>query len=125
MEAAIAALLGAAIGAGGVLGSAWIQQRQQTRRERLKAASELGLVEYSNRVKEVERRGGALLPLSVYVAYHAEVLDALASGAFDADAVSAIDRKQIALVQAIEGRPSGRSIREAAAPANADSANGK
>jgi len=117
MEAAIAALLGAAIGAGGVLGSAWIQQRQQTRRERLKAASELGLAEHAFRMKEVERRGGgSVVPLSVYVAYHAEVLDALANGSFDPDAVAAIDRRQIALVRAIEGRPSGQSIREAAAP---------
>ncbi|MBT2299213.1 hypothetical protein J7E70_01925 [Variovorax paradoxus] len=117
MDAALAALfgtaLGAALGAGGVLGSAWIQQHHQTRRERLKAAADLGLADFNNRVKVVERNGGPLLPLSVFVAYHAEVLEVLAKGSFDADAVEAIDRRQIALVQAIERRPSGKAIREA------------
>lgn len=119
MDAAMAGLIGAALGAmlgaGAALGSAWMQQSGQSKRERLKAAADLGLAEYAHRVKEVERLGeGSVVALSVYVAYHAEVLDSLARGSFDPEAVAAIDKRQIALVQAIEGRPSGKDIREAA-----------
>ncbi|ADU36929.1 hypothetical protein [Variovorax paradoxus] len=116
MDAAIAGLLGTALGAvlgaGGALGAAWIQQGHQTRRERLKAAADLGLVDFNQRVKVIQRDGGTLVPLSVFVAYHADVLEVIAKKAFDPEAVAAIDRRQIALVRAIEGRPSGQAIKE-------------
>jgi len=41
MDAAVAALIGAGIGVVGSLGASWLQQRHQTRRDRLKLATEL------------------------------------------------------------------------------------
>ncbi len=46
MDAALAALIGAAIGAVASLGGAWIQQRHQTARERVKMATELGVTDH-------------------------------------------------------------------------------
>lgn len=114
MDAAVAGLLGTALGAvlgaGGALGAAWIQQGHQTRRERLKAAADLGLADFNQRVKLVERDGGPLLPLSVFVAYHADVLEVIAKRSFDPEAVAAIDQRQIALIRAINKRPSAKAI---------------
>lgn len=111
MDAAVAALLGTALGAVGALGSAWIQQRHQTRRERLKTAADLGLADFNHQIKQLPE-GSAGLPLSVFVAYHLDVLDALANESFDADAIAKIDQRQIALTLAIARRPTGKEIRE-------------
>jgi hypothetical protein len=115
MDAAVAALVGAAVGALGVLGSAWIQQTHQSRRDRLKAATDLALADFKQRLSIVKKKGGTLAPLAVYVSYHAEVLKRLETGKFDAAAVDEIDREQIALLKAIRDRPSGKQIAERAA----------
>jgi len=102
----IGAVLGAVLGAGAVLGSAWMQQSAQTKRERLKAAADLALAEYNQRIKLVAANGkGVIPPLSTYVAYHADVLDAVARGAFDAAEVANITNRQNALMRAIRDRP--------------------
>ena len=100
MDAAVAALLGASIGAVGSLGVMWIQQRQQTNRERLKLAAELGLADYNGQVELAKKQGGGRLPpMSAYVLYHAAFLDALANGEITPEIVQDIQKKQEQLMQ--------------------------
>lgn len=116
MDAAVAGLVGAVVG--GVLGasavivSAWLQQLGQSRRDRLKSAAELGLADFAFTADRAKAAGAGLPPLSVFVAYHSDVLEALSKGALDAAAIARIDRAQVALLQAIKDRPSGKQIRE-------------
>lgn len=106
MDAAVAALIGAAIGVLGSLGGTWIQQRHQTRRDRLKLAADLGLADYKQKLELARTQVGSssVPPISVFVAYHAEVLDAIADGALDAERVSSIDSRQKEILHAVATR---------------------
>jgi|SRR6185369_1237595 len=116
MDAAIAALagaaIGAAIGAAASLGSAWIQQRHQTRRDLLRSAVELGQAERQELIDKLKSQpgGGALLPVSVYVAHHAEVLQAIAAGRYGPEVVRRIEEAQQELVKSLPRR--GRAAEE-------------
>lgn len=110
MDAAVAALGGTVVGAViGVIGttlSMWLQQRQQTRRERLKLAADLGLADFNHTIERLKKQagGGPLPPLSLFVAYHAEVLTALADDNFSPPEVEAIEKRQAALYAAMPRR---------------------
>jgi hypothetical protein len=103
MDAAVAALLGAAIGAAGVVGAAWVQQWQQTQRELARTAADLAIADFAQEVERKNRTGGVLAPMSIYVGYHASVLRAVAQGKFDVDveAVARINEVQKVLLMAI------------------------
>ncbi len=100
MDSAIAALVGAAIGALGSFGGLWIQQRHQSRRERAKLASELGMLDFRIAREHVLSRGGVMAPLSAYVMYHSEFLEALASGPVTPDLIEKMNERQRALFDA-------------------------
>lgn len=100
MDAAVAALLGAAIGAVASLGGAWIQQRHQTRRERLKLAADLGLADHARDYAMIKDRRAVMPPVSAYIAYHAEFLDALAKGPITAAQVHQMNERQDELLKA-------------------------
>lgn len=92
MDSALAALLGAFIGAAGSLAANWIQQRHQTRRDMIKAATDLGLADFQEALSSARRHGrGSVLPVSTYVYYHAEVLKSLADGKFGPAEIARID----------------------------------
>jgi hypothetical protein len=78
---AIAALAGAFIGSLGPLVIGVIQSRAEHKRERLRLATQLAVEDHKMAVEMVKlnRRGG-VPPLSVYVAYHADLLAVLATG---------------------------------------------
>ena len=82
MDAAIAALLGALIGAAGSVGGTIIQQRSQSRRDLLKIAADLASEDWKNRYELLSKRGGTMPPVSAFVRYHHKVLTALARTAF-------------------------------------------
>lgn len=79
MDAAVAALLGAAIGTVGSFGALWLQLRHQNKRERVKLAADLGLADHNSAIENSRQQQGRfeIAPLSAYVMYHAEFLDAL------------------------------------------------
>jgi hypothetical protein len=112
MDAAVAALIGAGIGAAGAaigaassFGAAWLQQRHQTRRERLKLATELAIADWKDfREATVKRGGGALLPIAVYIAYHVEMLEAMDTGTYDAEKIAGLEKRQAELVAALPKR---------------------
>ncbi len=95
MDAAVAALIGAAIGAAGSIGGMWLQQRHQTRRERLKVAADLAISDH-NSTLELAKAAGAradVAPLSSYVIFHAQMLDCIADGDITAAKVTEIKTK--------------------------------
>ena len=101
MDAAVAALLGAAVGAAGSFGAMWIQQRHQTRRERLKLATDLGMRDYDSAMEHAKSRpgGASVPPLSSYVIYHADMLNELAEGEVTAATIERINKKTAELLE--------------------------
>jgi hypothetical protein len=108
MDAAAAALIGAAIGALGSVAGVWLQQRHQTRRERLKVAADLGLADYNSSMELVKKNGGAMVPLSAWVAYHAEFMDALAEGTLSPPLVAKLNDRHDALMNAFPDAHKGK-----------------
>lgn len=105
MDAAVAALLGALIGVFGTVVATFVQQRSQTRRERLKMAADLGLADFNFFLEQARSRGGEFMPpLSMYVAYHLEVLDALDAGKFNPATINSIEERQKRLADALPRR---------------------
>jgi len=101
MDAAIAALLGAALGALGSIGGVWLQQRHQSSRDRLKLAADLGLADYNQMLERAKTKGGPMPPISLFVAYHIDALDALAKGEFDEERIAEIEERQTKLLRAM------------------------
>jgi hypothetical protein len=101
MDAALAALLGAAIGTAGSFGAMWIQQLHQSRRERLKLAADLGLADYKQEVEFASKRQAVtrLPPMSAFVLYHAEFLDELANGEITPETIQRLSAKQKKLME--------------------------
>jgi hypothetical protein len=102
MDPALAALLGAAIGSLGSFAGMWIQQRHQTRRDRLKLAADLGLADYKENLanlKTKQQGSFRVPPVSAYVLYHAQFLDALAAGDVTPEVVQRLHSKQEELMQ--------------------------
>jgi NhaP-type Na+/H+ or K+/H+ antiporter len=104
MDAAVAALCGAAIGALTTVAGTWLSQRHQTRRERLKIAVDLGIADHAYFMADAKAKGGLLPPVALYVAYHADMLDAIHAGTFDAEAVARIEARQLELIKALPNR---------------------
>jgi hypothetical protein len=102
MDAATAAILGAAVGAIGSIGGVWLQQRHQTRRDLMKVSADLGLADYKHSIELGQSQGGmfSLPPLSVYVMYHAEFLKAIAKGEIDTSTIKKLSEKQAELLKA-------------------------
>ena len=94
MDAAIAALLGAFIGAIGSVGGMIIQQRSQSRRDLLKIAADLASEDWKNRYELISKRGGSLPPVSAFVRYHHKVLTALAEDNFSEEFIVNLSREQ-------------------------------
>lgn len=107
MDAALSALIGAAVGASATLVSLLIQQHFQTKRERLKIASDLGLAEYQHDLKLAENApdGGNVAPLATYVICNARLLDELAKGAITGDKVKALTKERDEILAAFPGAP--------------------
>lgn len=107
MDAAIAALLGTAVGAAGSIGGIWLQQRHQSRRDPAKLAAHLGLADFTWRRERAAEQGGRMLPLSIYIAYHLDVLDALEDGEFNPTRIAQIGDRQASLLKAVAalGKP--------------------
>lgn len=101
MDGAVAALLGALVGAMGSFGGVWLQQRAQSGRELAKAAAEIAAEDYRIMLERTRGLGGGTPPLSLYVAYHADVLRAIAADRFDAPAVHRIESRLQALHDAL------------------------
>lgn len=91
MDSAIAALLGALIGAAGSAFAIFVQHKYQHRRDLLKIAADLAREDWKNRY-ELLSTGGKISPVSAFVSYHFEVLLAMESGEFDEEKVKELSQ---------------------------------
>ena len=91
MSPAIAALLGALLGAGASVAAMLIQQRYQHKRELLKIAANLALREYERRSELlVQSGGGRMPPIAAFVHYQMRVLEHMSSGTFTPERIKAL-----------------------------------
>jgi len=100
MSAAVAALLGALIGAAASIFTIIIQQRYQNKRELLKFASELALADYKRRLDILEQMGGKMPPISAFVHYHVQVLEHMAAGTFTPETIQALSKENDRILSA-------------------------
>jgi hypothetical protein len=82
MDAAVAGLIGAGIGASSSLITVWIQARYQAKRERAKFVLEFAERDrYDSREQAIKRGSqGALPPVALYAHYHREMFELLENG---------------------------------------------
>lgn len=111
MEAAIAGLIGAAIGAVASFGGLWLQQRQQGRHERLKMAVDLAIHDQTRDLEIAKAKQGKsmLSPTSSYVIYHLHLLEALNKGDINAAMIKELSKSHSEIAQAFPGAPEGVS----------------
>jgi hypothetical protein len=81
----IAGFVGILVGAISSVAVIFIQQRYQSKREKMKLASEMALEDYKVHVELLKSRGGSILPISVYQYFHYEILSSLENGSLDAE----------------------------------------
>lgn len=99
-----AGLIGALIGAFSSIATIWIQQRAESRRAKIRLASELAKEEHSFNFELAKLRGKAatLHPLSSYQHFHYEVLTALEKGSLTGDALVKIKQRNRTLINELE-----------------------
>jgi len=103
MSATLAALLGALVGAAASMGAMWIQQRHQTKRDLLKIAAELAQEDWKQRFDILSKHGAVNMPpVSVFVHYHAKVLEAMANGTYSPEMIQQLSEAQEAVMEAHE-----------------------
>lgn len=103
MDAALAALLGALLGAVASMGAMWIQQRHQTKRDLLKIAAELANEDWKQRFDIQSKHGRVSMPpVSVFVHYHAKVLEAMANGTYSPELIKKLSEEQELIIDAYE-----------------------
>jgi hypothetical protein len=95
MNTTIAGLLGALIGSGASLLGLAIQQHYQTKRERLKIAADLALSEFKHDLELANNSGGGLIaPISVYVIYHARMLEEMSKGCITPETIKMLSEER-------------------------------
>src|SRR5882762_4217995 len=94
MDSAIAALLGALIGAAASVAAILIQQRYQNKRELLKIAADLALQDYERRLEILEKSGGGRMPpISAFVHYQMRVLEHMVAGTFTPEIIKSLSEE--------------------------------
>ncbi|MND42823.1 hypothetical protein D3C87_988750 [compost metagenome] len=86
----ISGFVGALIGAAGPVAVAYIQARKDERTHRREIASRLALADRDLHVEVANKRGGPVLPISIYLAHHIELLDRLSKGPISAGDIKAM-----------------------------------
>ena len=101
MSAAVAALLGALIGAAASVITIIIQQRYQNKRELIKIASDLALADYMRRCEVIAGNGGGRMPpISAFVHYHAQVIERMAAGTFTPEVIKGLSEEHERILSA-------------------------
>jgi hypothetical protein len=106
MDAAITGFVGALVGAGASLFGLMIQQHYQTKRERVKVASELALVEYQRDLELAKADGGGMVaPLAGYIIFNVRLLEELSKGPITPEQVRALSEEKKKVLAAFPGAP--------------------
>lgn len=99
MDAAVAALLGAGIGAVTSIAGVWLQQWYQADRHLVAEAVKIGLAEFESDCAYAAKQKGVFLipPPASYVAFNAQVLRAIASKSLTSEKLEGIRAERDAL----------------------------
>jgi len=97
----ISALVGALIGAAASVLTVLVQSHFQTKRELVKDAVALALEDWKTRLAVIHQRGGAALPLAVFVQYHTKLIQLAEQGQITPGSIRALNDEQEHLIAAI------------------------
>ena len=103
----LSGLFGAVIGAGALIVAQVIQASFQSRRDRLKLITDMALAEHKH-VFEIGLKMGrpvSMYPLTVFVHYHAGLLDLLEHNAMTPDALRALKEKNREIMDMMDATP--------------------
>lgn len=106
MTLAIFTLLGAFIGLIGSVLTVFIQQRYQTKRERIKNIVDLGFKEYASHLQVALKKNRPIPPLAAYLIYNSKIIEALLNKPpIDKKKVEEITKEFQDIVKAFPGAP--------------------
>jgi len=107
MSSTAAAFLGAIIGSAASLLGLLIQQRYQNKRERLRIAADLAMKDHQQDMELAKNTegGGAVAPISVYVIYHARLLEELAKSKVTSEKIKELTKERDEILAAFPGAP--------------------
>jgi hypothetical protein len=101
MSAALAALLGALIGAAASITTIVIQQRYQHKRELLKIAAEIALQDYKQRLELLNKSGGGRMPpVSAFVHYQMQVFEDMLAGTYTPEVIKKLSEENDRILSA-------------------------
>lgn len=94
------------MGAGASLLGLVIQQHYQTKRDRVKVASDLALAEYQRDLELAKAAGGGTVaPLAGYLIFNARLLEELSKGPITPEQVKALSEEKSKVLAAFPGAP--------------------
>lgn len=100
----ISGFVGALIGASGPILVAAIQARKDERNHQRDLAARLALAERESHIDAVQKLGGGpIMPISLYMAHHIELIDLLSKGNLNPEDITAMNERLTNLRQALEG----------------------
>lgn len=89
----ISGFVGALVGAAGPVEVAFIQSWKEERNHRRELAARLALADRDKHIELAKERGGPVLPISIYLANHLELLDRLSKGSLTVEDIQAMRTK--------------------------------
>lgn len=103
MDAAVAGLIGVAIGALSSLGAVWIQAHYQTRRERAKAVLDFAIRHRSEAFEYADKIDGlrAIAPLAVHVHYQQGLLSLIEDSKITSESLEKLHSENDAVYKSI------------------------
>src|SRR4051812_38831541 len=81
---------GAVIGSATAMVTLWIQGRAAARRDRWQLAAQFALEDRRLQASVVEKEGGGVLPISVYIAHHLKIVEAIDEGRYTAEFIQTL-----------------------------------
>jgi len=100
MDSALAAIIGAAVGASASVAVIIIQQIYQGKRDFLRMAVDLSIEDYKTRLETVRKMGGAMSPISAFVCYHLKVLEEMSKNNFSPDVIRKLSKENDEILSA-------------------------
>lgn len=97
----VSALIGALIGAAASVVTVVVQAHYQNKRELVKEALSVALEDWKARLAIVTQKGGAALPLAVFVQYHTKLIQLAEQGKITPDAIRSLNEEQERLISAV------------------------
>ena len=115
----LAGLVGALIGAAASIATVTVQAHYQARRERMRVAVEAGIEDYKGALELLKifpGRRAELFPLSAFVHFHAELLEALETGPLTSEALRELYKREAKVRKVIREVTDERKANQSSPP---------